>query len=54
MSQREDYLDDSDLEDELLIMELSHQAESVDSPQQPSKPLVSQQQRQLNAILFEP
>lgn len=46
MSQRDDYLDDSDLEDELLIMELTHQTDSVDTPQS-----VSQQQLQLNVIL---
>ena len=50
MSQKNDYLDDSDLEDELLIMELSHQ---TDSPHPLSKPPVSQQQQQLNVILFE-
>lgn len=51
MSQKEDVLDDSDLEDELLIMELTQQITETASPNSSEATTVTQQRLQLNVIL---
>ena len=51
MSQKEDVLDDSDLEDELLIMELTQQITETASLNSSETTTVTQQRLQLNVIL---
>ena len=50
MSENTSFLDDSDLEDELFLIELAQQVTSSTPPSTSST--VSQQQQQLNLILY--
>ena len=52
MSQKEEVLDDSDLEDELLVMELTQQITETASPSSSEPMTVTQQRLQLNVILY--